>query len=263
MYRTIFMLAFMLAIITPVYGARAAEIALIIDDIGNNAHDANAFDLPKDVALSILPHKVFTARYAKLATHQQREVLLHMPMESISGLKQEPEVLLASMTAQNISHRLQLALATVPNALGLNNHMGRHLTQLDAPMQVTMDFLYQRGLAFVDSRTTKFSQAENIAKNNGVVTLHRHVFLDNDLDVVQIDKQFKRLLRLANKYGQALAIGHPHPQTIDYLMRKIPELSKHNIQLIALSDMLGTLLPVEVSTVPIEATNSVYLGTAP
>ncbi|MFT6897265.1 MAG: polysaccharide deacetylase 2 family uncharacterized protein YibQ [Paraglaciecola sp.] len=263
MHRTKFYSALVLFIVTVCRCTWAGEIALIIDDIGNNSHDASAFALPRDVAISILPHKALTGRYALLAADQQREVLLHMPMESISGFKQEPEVLLASMSAKAISHRLQLAFATVPNALGLNNHMGSRLTQLDAPMQVTMHYLQQRGLAFVDSRTTKFSQAQSIAKTNGVVTLRRHVFLDNDLDVGKIDKQFKRLLRLAKKYGQALAIGHPHPQTINYLLRHLPQLGKHNIQLIALSDMLGNIAPVETLPERVDSTDPAYLGTAP
>lgn len=263
MFQTKYYVALLLVIVAVCRCAWAGEIALIIDDIGNNTHDANAFALPRDVAISILPHKALTARYALLAAEQQREVLLHMPMESISGLRQEPEVLLASMSAKTISHRLQLAFATVPNALGLNNHMGSRLTQLDAPMQVTMHFLQQRGLAFVDSRTTKFSHAESIAKTNGVVTLRRHVFLDNDLEVGKIDRQFKRLLRLADKYGQALAIGHPHTQTINYLLHNLPQLSKHNIQLIALSDMLGKIPPDEPLPERFDSTDPAYLGAAP
>ncbi|MFQ3235690.1 MAG: polysaccharide deacetylase 2 family uncharacterized protein YibQ [Paraglaciecola sp.] len=263
MQRKKFYVTLLLVVVILYRCAWAGEIALIIDDIGNNLHDASAFSLPRNVAISILPHKALTARYASLAAAQQREVLLHMPMESMSGLRQEPEVLLASMSDQVISHRLQLAFATVPNALGLNNHMGSRLTQLNGPMQVTMDYLGQRGLAFVDSRTTKFSHAESIAKKNGVVTLRRHVFLDNDLQVGKIDSQFKRLLRLAKKYGQALAIGHPHPQTLDYLRRNLPQLGKHNIRLITLSAMLAKIQPVDPLPERFDSTDPAYLGIAP
>lgn len=263
MFRLKLFLALAVALSGPIRHADAAEIALIIDDIGNNFRDAKAFELPRDVALSILPHKALTSRYAQRAVLEQREVLLHMPMESISGLKQEQAVLLASMSAQTIRHNLQLAFATVPNALGLNNHMGSRLTQLDEPMRATMDYLHQRGLVFVDSRTTKFSQVEIIGQQTGVQTLRRHVFLDNDLDVSQIDRQYKRLIRLAKKYGQALAIGHPHPQTINYLIRNIPELAKQNIQLIALSDMLSKLPSIVQLPKPAEPTGPAHIGMSP
>jgi polysaccharide deacetylase 2 family uncharacterized protein YibQ len=60
-----------------------------------------------------------------------------------------------------------------------------------------------------------------------------------------------------------LAIGHPHPQTINYLLRNLPKLGKHNIQLIALSDMLGEIPPVEPLPEGFDSTAPAYLGTSP
>jgi len=219
--------------------AYSAQIAIIIDDVGNSfLRDKAAFSLPKNVAVSILPHKKMSQKYALLAKEQQREFLLHMPMESVAGLRQEPNVLLASMNDSDILQTLNAAFASVPDALGMNNHMGSRLTQLAHPMRTTMGYLHQHGLIFIDSRTTALTLAETIARQQHVPTMRRHVFLDNDLSVDKIDRQFNLLVTKARKYGRSLAIGHPHSQTITYLQQRLPKLAQDNVQLIPLSAML-------------------------
>jgi polysaccharide deacetylase 2 family uncharacterized protein YibQ len=219
---------------------QASQIALIIDDMGNNKQDAAAFALPSNVTFAILPNKPLSTLFSKRATAQQREVLLHMPMESLAGNNQEKNVLLSSMQPNQITRMLKSALSTVPDAVGVNNHMGSRLTQLTLPMSVTMEFLSEKGLFFVDSRTTRFSKAEVIAKQNGVLSTQRHVFIDHTPSFEQIDKQFRRLIRLAKKRGYAVGIAHPYPQTLEYLKVHLHTLQRHGVELVKLSDVLSS-----------------------
>jgi polysaccharide deacetylase 2 family uncharacterized protein YibQ len=219
---------------------QASQVALIIDDMGNNKQDAAAFALPSNVTFAILPNKPLSKLFSKRATAQQREVMLHMPMESLAGNNQEKNVLLSSMAPIQIIQMLKIALSTVPDAVGVNNHMGSKLTQLTLPMSVTMEFLFEQGLFFVDSRTTKFSKAEVIAKQNGVLSTKRNVFIDHTPSPKQIDKQFQRLIRLSKKHGYAVGIAHPYPQTIEYLKVHLQTLQQHGISLVKLSDILSS-----------------------
>ena len=220
--------------------ARASQIALIIDDMGNNRQDSLAFALPANVAFAILPNKPLSKAFSNRAAAQQREVMLHMPMESLTGNNQEKNVLLSSMRPQQIVQTLKTALSSVPHAVGVNNHMGSRLTQLTLPMSVTMEFLSEQGLFFVDSRTTKYSKAEVIAKQNGVLSTKRNVFLDHTPSTEQIDKQFQRLLRLSKKHGYAVGIAHPYPQTLEYLKVHLNTLQQQGIELVKLSDVVST-----------------------
>ncbi|GAC20259.1 divergent polysaccharide deacetylase family protein [Paraglaciecola arctica] len=220
--------------------AKASQIALIIDDMGNNKQDALAFTLPENVVFAILPNKALSTTYSNRAAAQHREVILHMPMESLAGNNQEKNVLLSSMQPQQIIQTLKMALSTVPDAVGVNNHMGSRLTQLTLPMSVTMGFLSEQGLFFVDSRTTKYSKAEIIAKKNGVLSAKRNVFIDHTPSPEQIDKQFQRLLRLSKKYGFAVGIAHPYPQTLKYLKVNLDTLQQHGIELVKLSEVLSS-----------------------
>tara|TARA_R110002167_G_scaffold85860_1_gene232567 strand:- start:2285 stop:3049 length:765 start_codon:yes stop_codon:yes gene_type:complete len=237
--------------------AKASQIALIIDDMGNNKQDALAFELPENVVFAILPNKALSTTYSNRAAAQHREVILHMPMESLAGNNQEKNVLLSSMQPQQIIQTLRMALSTVPDAVGVNNHMGSRLTQLTLPMSVTMGFLSEQGLFFVDSRTTKYSKAEIIAKKNGVLSAKRNVFIDHTPSPEQIDKQFQRLLRLSKKYGFAVGIAHPYPQTLKYLKVNLDTLQQHGIELVKLSEVLSSgtayVYHPKVKSLPISA----------
>lgn len=218
--------------------ANAANIALIIDDIGNKPEDIRAFSLPSEVTFAILPHTPYSLSFSQLAEQQQREVMLHVPMEALSGKELGPGALTSQMHPQTIKSQLADAHASVPNAIAINNHMGSKLTQLTLPMTATMQYLQSKGLYFVDSRTTRFSRAENIARKYGVPSLHRHVFLDHIPEPRHIATQFKRLRGIANRHGLAVGIAHPYPQTLAYLNKHLPELEKEGFKLVTLSELM-------------------------
>ncbi|WP_239024187.1 divergent polysaccharide deacetylase family protein [Paraglaciecola marina] len=217
---------------------QSSQIVLIIDDMGNKSQDAEAFSLPENIAFAILPNKALTKSFSEKAAIQHREVILHMPMESLGGVKQEQGVLLSNMSATDILSSLQNALDSVPNAIGLNNHMGSKFTQLSFPLSVTMEFLLDKGLFFVDSRTTRYSKAQRIAEQVGVPNIMRHVFLDHVVELKEIEIQFNRLIELSKKNGYAVGIAHPHPETLNFLKGHLPELKKQQITLSKLSDIL-------------------------
>lgn len=216
----------------------AAEIALIIDDIGNKDEDILAFNLPTNVTFAILPNKPLSKVFSERASMQNREVIIHMPMESLAGVKQEEYSLVVGMSADKIRTTLASALRSVPFATGLNNHMGSRLTQLDKPMTVTMSFLLEHGMYFVDSRTTRYSLAEKVAHKTGVLATKRDVFLDHQVDLPSIRKQFNRLINLAKKQGSAVAIAHPHPETLDFLAENLPIIKSYGISLVKLSEIV-------------------------
>jgi polysaccharide deacetylase 2 family uncharacterized protein YibQ len=77
-----------------------------------------------------------------------------------------------------------------------------------------------------------------VAEENGVPASERNVFLDNHLAADEITFQFNRLLRLARKQGTALAIGHPHAQTLVLLEQQIPKLKQKGIRLVPVSELI-------------------------
>lgn len=220
--------------------AKPARIAIVIDDIGYRYTDKLALTLPGEVTYSILPHTPYGKSIAIKANAKQKDVMLHIPMEAENGKKLGPGALTSAMNKEEILTSLGASLAEIPFAIGINNHMGSHLTQLNDPMTWTMNFLKQHQLLFLDSKTSPNSKAGSIAKSVGVPVNNRHVFLDNKLTDEYITKQFKSLIRHAKSQKEAIAIAHPHPETIQALKRLIPTLKESNIELVPLSTLYLT-----------------------
>lgn len=216
---------------------KPVQLAIIIDDIGAKASDAKAFSLSKDITFSILPHTEYSTQFSYRASQQNREVMLHMPMESLHKENLGPGPLLANMYPQEVKSALLNALKTVPHAVGVNNHMGSKLTQMTLQLTTFMNELEANNLFFVDSRTTRFTKATLIAKQQGVKVASRHVFLDHVQKEAFLTHQFELAINRAREHQKAILIAHPYPVTLKFLSEKLANLPP-DIELITVSRYL-------------------------
>ncbi len=220
--------------------AQRPVIAIIIDDLGNRSSDIQAIQLPGAVAVAFLPHTPHTPRLARVAHANNKEVMLHAPMQSMHGDKKlGPGSLTLDMTESEFVKTLQEDLASIPHVQGVNNHMGSLLTRHPGHMLWLMQEINRHGdLFFVDSRTTKHSVARMVANENQVPSLTRDVFLDAEDSAAFVEKQFDRLLKIARIHGYALAIGHPYPATMKILKKRLQQLESEQVDLVPVSTLL-------------------------
>lgn len=202
--------------------AAPAKVAIIIDDIGYRQSDRHALTLPGNITYSILPHTPFGKKLAEQAYANNHDIMLHIPMEAENGKKLGPGGLTVAMNEADVRASLTRSFSEIPFAIGINNHMGSKLTKMYQPMAWTMSFLKEKHLLFLDSKTSPKSQAEQAALDIGVPVLNRHVFLDNQLDESYITQQFSALISQAQNNKLAIAIAHPHPETIQSLKKLKP-----------------------------------------
>lgn len=220
--------------------SKLATIVLILDDLGNSlALGQRAIHLPGAINYAILPQSPNGARLAKAAHQQGKEVMLHIPMSNIKGRRMGPGALTPAMDEEHFIATLRQHLQSIPYVRGVNNHMGSLLTQLHRPMSWFMKELKQQQLYFVDSRTSPLTVAESLAKTYNLPHLRRHVFLDNHRSEKAISKQFERLISIAKEQGTAVAIGHPHPETLGFLEQALPVLRLRGVRLAFASEVAG------------------------
>ena len=219
--------------------SNAPAISIIIDDLGEQyGAGERALKLPGRVALAFLPGTPYAAPQAKTAHSQDKEILLHLPLQHAGG-HLLPLGLSTQLKREDYTRRVAAALKTVPHALGINNHQGSLLTQMREPMRWLMqDIRATGGLYFVDSRTAANSVAYEVARGSGVAAGRRDVFLDAERGEDKVRVEWQRLLRYALKNGSALAIGHPYPETLALLETELPKLSRAGIRLIPPSELI-------------------------
>lgn len=218
--------------------SRNPQLAIILDDVGYDRAAADALlSLPFTFTLSVLPHLPLSSEVAEEAYRRGDEVMLHLPMQSESATPGGVE-LRVGMNAAQVNSALGDMLGTVPHAAGVNNHEGSRATADPALMEVLMPALRQRGLFFIDSRTTAATVAYDAAKQSGVRAASRRVFLDDAVSPGAIRAQLDLAARDAVRDGSAIAIGHPHPETIAALADGVPVLESRGIRLVFASQLV-------------------------
>ena len=130
------------------------------------------------------------------------------------------------------------AMAVVPNARGLNNHMGSRLTSDPQAIRRLLGMIKERGLFFVDSKTTGETVAFATARALKIRTALRDVFLDDVQTYEHASAQLRRLVELARRNGRALAIGHPFASTLDALRDAVPWLKQQGVDIVPVSEIL-------------------------
>ena len=213
------------------------RLALIIDDLGQNpARDERVLALPGPVALAILPDTRHAATLAQRAHTAGKTVMLHLPMAPAGG----PYAWRPELPTEELQRRLDNALAAVPHASGLNNHMGSQMTDQQQPMAALMATLQQRHLFFLDSRTSPETVAAATAQQIGLASLSRDIFLDDDPNPEAVARQFAAAITLARKQGSVVIIGHPHRSTLELLERELPGLQSSGIEWVDIGQMIAT-----------------------
>ena len=226
---------------SPPAPADAPRIAIIIDDLGYHlANGERALQLPGTVSFSFLPGGPSTRLLAEQAHELGRDILLHLPLQAHQDeARAEPSEIHIDMSRVRVGAVFEEALKAVPHVIGVNGHRGSLLTRHPGHMQWLMEEIRQRGnLFFIDSYTHHESVAMQIAHENGIPAIKRDVFLDPDRSPDTVAREFERMKRLAAKRGQVVAIGHPHPETLELLEQQLPQLVEEGFELVNVRDLL-------------------------
>lgn len=220
---------------------RKGMLAIIIDDMGNSTSEARslaAVGVP--LTFSIIPGLRNYREVATFAASKGIEIMIHIPMQS-KGWPQrrlEENGLLVSMSDSEIHERVAGFMRDLSRAVGANNHMGSEFTEHEDKMRGVLEALRGGGLYFVDSVTSPMTVAERLARELGMKTGRRHVFLDNEQNNAYIIGQLNQAIRRAKNNGSAIAICHPHPATIATLAATLPGLKAQGITLVPASSLV-------------------------
>lgn len=192
------------------------KLAIIIDDVGFAAQAKEIKRLPFKVTPSIFP----PARFNPQSHHLAREFpffMVHLPLEAHNFYQKEHEWLLASDTKERMRRKIRAIKRDFPRLQYLNNHTGSLFTASRPAMERFLEVLEEEGITFIDSRTTPQTKAPEIFAQKGRFLLSRDVFLDHERSIAYVRSQLQEAVKIAKERGYAVAIGHPHAETLRVL----------------------------------------------
>jgi len=216
-------------------------IGIVIDDFGyrNDEISDGFLELDARLTYAIIPGHRYSTSFGEKAVESGYEVIVHMPMENTGKTYGEEEfVLMTTMDNETIERRLNNALKEIPTAIGMNNHQGSKASADQNVMSNIAKVMKERGLFFLDSRTTIETIGETTMEIFGVPTARRNIFLDNEDDEEKIEKQLMKLVKRSEEVGSAIGIGHVKPKTLNVLSDQIPKLKKKGYKFEFVSKML-------------------------
>ena len=215
------------------------KITFVIDDVGNHdRYTAQLKALGNKVTYAILPLLPYSQYYGNLSRQTGAEVILHLPLDTVLDKIPGRGLIVGTMSREDILDILARDLDSVPNYVGVNNHMGSRGTTDREMMTIILTELKRRGLFFLDSYTTKESVVPSVGREVGLPILARGVFLDNEDSKPAIRVELNQLRAVAREKGNAIAIGHYRAKTLEVLAKEIPQFEKEGFKIITLKEML-------------------------
>ncbi len=217
------------------------QAAIIIDDLGNDQEVVREISsLGAPITVSILPEGRFVQETAEMAHRAGLEIMLHVPTESLNHQEEQNPgdvIIRSGMGPEETRKIMEDFLGRVPYIVGVNNHMGSKATQDEALMRGMLGPIRERGLFFLDSRTFDRSIAYELARDMGIRSAYRNIFLDSIQDGTTIKNRILDLFQLARKRSPAVGIGHPFRETLSALKEMLPLAEKYGVELIFASHL--------------------------
>jgi polysaccharide deacetylase 2 family uncharacterized protein YibQ len=184
-------------------------LAFIIDDAGNNLRELEPFlRFPGPLTIAVLPGLPYSAEAARRIRAAGKEVFLHQPMEALGGQEPGPGAIYSWMNTAEILEILNQNLAEIGPVAGINNHQGSKITMDRQAMETVLTFCRDKGIYFLDSRTTAETAVPAAARNLGIKTGQRNIFIDNEQSRSSMNRFIESGLTLASQNGSAVMIGH-------------------------------------------------------
>ena len=215
-------------------------LVLVLDDAGHDLDDLRSFlKLPFPFTVAVIPTAPVARASAQLIRQAGKDAFLHQPMQSQGPAPREPHSLLETMSADEIRHLVSANLDTVGPVKGMNNHQGSAFTQNAEKMEIILRLCRERGLLFLDSRTTPQSVSVSLGTRLDFPVWRKDLFLDNDLDFHSLLQQLIKAMSRANHQGHAVLIGHiTHRKELYPFLKKVyPAIQKRGFRFVLLDQI--------------------------
>jgi hypothetical protein len=206
------------------------RIAVVLTGLGlsDGATEAAIERLPAAVTLSFSPYARDLERWIALARARGHEVMLDLPMEPTTFPNDDPgpQALLISLSPQANLDRLDWVLGRGSAYVGIAGSMGSRFTASRDAIEPILREVKERGLLFLDRRTTEESLVAALAEEIGLPHAVNNRSVDErQASRVAIDARLAQIERIALTDGAAVAMAQPYPVTLERLAEWTAELT--------------------------------------
>jgi uncharacterized protein len=225
------------------------QIAIVVDDFGSINGDLldGYLSLPKEVTFAIFPHQPNSEYTMNASSKQGRDILAHIPMEPLDYPKTDPgrNPILVQMKQSEVEKTLNKALNSLPQCIGISNHMGNLATTDPTTMGYVMNVLKEKNKIFLDDHTSNVSVAYQTAQKAHIQAFQNDTFLDTpDISVETMNKKIEQLEMLCLSKKGMIVVSHClTKEKLEYLQSFITNILARGFTLVPLSKIGAQDLP--------------------
>ena len=214
---------------------RKPRIALIVTNLGLSATYTKAALklLPEDITLSFSHVAPRLKSWIREARQKGHEVLMDIPMEPLGFPKNDPgraTLLTSSNEVENLN-RLEHVMKKAGGYVGLLGTLGTKFMLHSETFLPVLKTIKQRGLIYVDSRSTSRSLGPELASSIQLPRAFNNIFIDKEPSNQKIKGKLDELEKIALKKRFAVGIAQPFPLTIEILSQWAEKLKAKQISL--------------------------------
>ncbi|MEC7806323.1 MAG: divergent polysaccharide deacetylase family protein [Pseudomonadota bacterium] len=214
---------------------RKPRIALIVTNLGLSATYTKAALklLPEDITLSFSHVAPRLKSWIREARQKGHEVLMDIPMEPLGFPKNDPgraTLLTSSNEVENLN-RLEHVMKKAGGYVGLLGTLGTKFMLHSETFLPILKTIKQRGLIYVDSRSTSRSLGPELASSIQLPRAFNNIFIDKEPSNQKIKSKLDELEKIALKKRFAVGIAQPFPLTIEILSQWAEKLKAKQISL--------------------------------
>lgn len=215
------------------------KIAIIVTGIGLNSKfsDLAITQLPGQIDLGFSPYGRKLQNWMDKSREYGHEGFLMIPTEPQKYPENDPgpHTLLAGASTRDNLKKLDWILSQVTGYVGVINEMGSKFTASEEDVLPILTDLNERGLMFLDSKSTRFSVAANVARRIAMPRALNNLFIDNVVTAENISQNLTTLENTARSYGAAVGVARALPITINELEIWARSLEGRGFQLVPIT----------------------------
>jgi polysaccharide deacetylase 2 family uncharacterized protein YibQ len=220
------------------------KLAIVIDDFGQDRNGVKEMmSINRHITFAVMPFLTYSQTDAENAYQKGFEIIVHLPMEPVKGKISwlGPKPILSTSSDNDVYQITSEAFLGVPYAVGANIHMGSKISTDERIMSDVLDIIKEKGVYFLDSKTSAKSVAKKISNEKAVPFYERNVFLDGQTNKEHVKGQLRKAGEIALRDGKSIAIGHVGIEggkiTAQAIIEMLAEFDEKNIQLVFVSEL--------------------------
>ncbi|MBQ4518508.1 MAG: divergent polysaccharide deacetylase family protein [Clostridia bacterium] len=227
-------------------GTAGGRLAIVIDDFGQQRKGVSEMlHLDCKLTAAVIPFLEYTEDDVEDALENGKEVIIHIPMQATTHDNPRhlgPRPVTTGMTREEILSWMKDALDEIPEAVGANIHMGTLCSTKQDVMSPIFEFLQEKQMYFLDSKTSSKSICREVAQTTTVAFYENRVFLEHERKTKDyVKKRLRKAMDIALSEGECIAIGHVGNEggmiTVEAIRELMPEFEENHVSLVFLSEL--------------------------